>query len=98
MTKMATMPIYGKNLQNLLLRNRRTDFHETWYVASGTPANYSLFKWWPWSDLDLFYDKVKLCNLGFSVRKVDFSKTIEACDLKIIVLMRIYVLTVKVIS
>ena len=44
MTKMATMPIYGKTLQNLLLRNWRADFHETWYVALGTPANYSLFK------------------------------------------------------
>ena len=44
MTKMATMPIYGKNLKNLLLQNRRADFHETWYVASGTPAHHSLYK------------------------------------------------------
>ena len=95
---MSTMPIYGKTLQNLLLRNRRTDFHETWYVASGTPVIYSLFKRWPWRDLYLFYDKVKFCNIGFSVGKVDFSKTIAAFDLKIIVLIRIYVLTVKVIS
>ena len=78
MINMATLPIYGKTLQNLFLRNRRADIHETWYVASGTPANYSLFKW-PWSDLDLFYGKVKFGNLGFSV----------AGDLKIIVLMRI---------
>ena len=34
MTKMATMPIYGKKtFKNLLLRNWLTDFHETWYVA-----------------------------------------------------------------
>ena len=59
MTKMAAMPIYGKSLQNLLLQNLRADFHETWYVASGTPAHHSLYKWWPWSDLDLFYGKVK---------------------------------------
>ena len=26
MTKMATMPIYGKTLKNLLLHNRRADF------------------------------------------------------------------------
>ena len=45
MTKMAAMPIYGKKpFKNLLLRNQRTDFHETWYVASGTPAHHSLFK------------------------------------------------------
>ena len=44
MTKMAAMPIYGKNLKNLLLQNRRADFHETWYVASGTPAHHSLYK------------------------------------------------------
>ena len=37
MTKMAT-------LKNLHLRNRSTDFNETWYVASGTLANYSLYK------------------------------------------------------
>ena len=45
MTKMAATPIYGKNPSNiLLLQNRRADFHETWYVASGTPAHHSLFK------------------------------------------------------
>ena len=44
MTKMAAMPIYGKNLKNLLFKNRRADFHETWYVASGTPAHHSLYK------------------------------------------------------
>ena len=32
MTKMAAMPIYGKNLNNLL-RNRLTDFNETWHEA-----------------------------------------------------------------
>ena len=28
----------------ILLRDGWTDFHKTWYVASGTPAHYSLFK------------------------------------------------------
>ena len=42
MTKMAAMPIYGKKpFKNLLLQNRWADFHETWYVASGTPAHHS---------------------------------------------------------
>ena len=46
MTKMAATPIYGKNPSkiNLLLQNRRADFHEIWYVASGTPAHHGLFK------------------------------------------------------
>ena len=39
------MPIYGKkNFKNLLLQNRRANFHETWYVALGTPAYHKLFK------------------------------------------------------
>ena len=46
-------PYMVKTLQNLL-RNGWADFHETWYVASGTPVHYSLFKWWPLSYLDLF--------------------------------------------
>ena len=32
--KMTATPIYCKTLKNLL-RNRLTDFHETWYIASG---------------------------------------------------------------
>ena len=33
MTNMAAMPIYGKNLKNLLLQNQYTDDLETLYVA-----------------------------------------------------------------
>ena len=45
MTKMAATPIYGKKpFKNLLLQNRQTDSHKTWYVALGTPAHHSLFK------------------------------------------------------
>ena len=66
MTKVAAMPIYGKTL---LLRNWQADFHETWYVASGTPAHHSLFKRLPWSDLDIFYGKVRYGNLGFFIGK-----------------------------
>ena len=65
--------IWSKPFKNLLLQNRRADFHETWYVASGTPAHHSLFKWWPWSDLDLFYGKVKLGHIGFSMGKSENS-------------------------
>ena len=43
MTKMAATPIYGKN-PSKLLQNRRADFQETWYVASGTHARHILYK------------------------------------------------------
>ena len=44
MTKMAATPIYGKNLQKSSSPEPAGRFHETWYVASGTPAHHSLFK------------------------------------------------------
>ena len=45
-----------------------------------------LFKLWPWVDHDIFYFKVKFCNLGFSTGKNEnsgFSETILACNLKV---------------
>ena len=55
MTKMAAMPIYGKNLKNLLQNQKSYDLEtwhvalgtqalQTWYVTSGTPAHHSLYK------------------------------------------------------
>ena len=44
MTKMATMPIYGKNLKNLLLQNQMADDLESWYAALGAQVLSSLFK------------------------------------------------------
>ena len=38
MTEMAAMPIYGKNLKNLLHRNQKAGDLETWYAASGAPV------------------------------------------------------------
>ena len=32
MTKMAAMPIYGKNLKKLFLQNQKADDLETWYA------------------------------------------------------------------
>ena len=43
MTKMAAMPIYGKNLKNLLQNQKSYDL-ETWHVALGTQALQSLYK------------------------------------------------------
>ena len=44
MTKMAAMPIYGKNLKNILLQNQMSYDLETWHVASGTEGLQSLYK------------------------------------------------------
>ena len=65
LTKMATMPIYGKNL----LQNQKADDLETWCAASGAWVLPSLFKWWPWVDLDLLYGKVKFGLLCFCTGK-----------------------------
>ena len=68
-TKMAAMPIYGKNLYKFHLQNRKFYDPETWYAASGTQCLQSLYKWWPWVDFDLFYGNVEFSNLGFSIGK-----------------------------
>ena len=61
MTKMAAMPIYGKNpLKNNLLRNQLTDFNETWYEVLMTQVLQCVYKSWPCDDLDLFYGKVNI--------------------------------------
>ena len=36
--------VSDKTLQKSSPREPADDFHETWYVASGTPSDYSLFK------------------------------------------------------
>ena len=36
---------------------------KTWHAASGTRPLLSLYKWWPWVNLDLFYSKVKFGRL-----------------------------------
>ena len=63
MTKMAAMPI--KTLWNLLLRNQNVNDLESWYAASGAQVLPSLFKWWPWVDLDLIWTSQRFfetCN------------------------------------
>ena len=43
MTNMAAMPIYGKNLKNLFLWNKKVSDDEYWYAALGTRVLPSLF-------------------------------------------------------
>ena len=44
MTKMAAMPIYGKNLKHLLFQNHKFYDLETLHVALGTQGLQSLYK------------------------------------------------------
>ena len=89
MTMMAATPIYGKNPSKYSSPELAGRFPGNLvYVASGTPANHSLFKWWPWNALYLFYDKVKVGKLGFStgkkVKTVDFQKLLQQVPLKLV--------------
>ena len=45
MTNMTTMPIYGKNLKNLLWDQTADDL-ESWCAASRIRVLSNLFKWW----------------------------------------------------
>ena len=69
MTKMATMPIYGKTFNNLLLWNQKADDFENWYTTLSTRVLPSLLKWCPWADLHLFYSKVSVGPLCFCMGK-----------------------------
>ena len=72
MTKIAAMPIYGKNLKKSsslepAVWNQKADDLESWYAALGAQVQSSLFKRGPWDD-DLFYGKVRFGPLCFCMR------------------------------
>ena len=71
-------PYMVKTWKILLLWNQKADDLESLYAASSAQVLPSLFKWWPWVDLDLFYDMVKfdpLCFcMGKKVKTMDFYK------------------------
>ena len=59
---------------------------ESLNTASSAQVVPNLFKWWPWVDFDLFYDKVQFSCLCFCMRKVkamEFSETIVVYDIKV---------------
>ena len=74
--------IWYKPIKNLLLRNRQVDFHETWYVASGTPAHHICSNDDPGMILTTARSNLATFLLE-KVKTVDFSETIAACDLKV---------------
>ena len=57
MNKIATMPIYGKKSFKTF-KNLNSDDLETLHIAKETWALQNLYKWWPWVDLDLFYNNI----------------------------------------
>ena len=80
---------YGKNLKissSPVLKGLWPYDLETWSVALGAQVLPSLFKWWPWVDLDLFYGKVNLFPYAFVCEKgkrIDISETIVVYDVKV---------------
>ena len=58
-----------KTIKNLFLWNQKADSLERWHAAWGTRVLPSLFKQWPWVDLDVFYGKVKFGPLCFCMGK-----------------------------
>ena len=77
-------PYMVKTLKNLLLRNQKLDDLETWYAALGAQVLPSLFKRWPWVELDLFYGS-QIWSLmllyGKKSKTMDFSETTVIYDL-----------------
>ena len=55
--------LYMVKTKKLLLWNQKINDLESWYAAPSTLVLPSLFKWWPWVDLGLFYGKVKFTAL-----------------------------------
>ena len=79
-------PHHGKSSKGHLLWNQNVDDLESWYAALGTQVLPSLFKWWPWDDLDLFHGNVKFGPFFCMEKKVKqwiFSETIVVYDIKI---------------
>ena len=86
MTKMAAMPIYGKNLKNLFLRNQKVCVLETWYIASGAQVLPICSNDDPGLTLTYFTGRSNLVPYAFVLEKgktVDFSETIVVFDIKV---------------
>ena len=93
MAKMAATPIYGKNPSKIYFsRTGRPISTKLGMLYRGLQPIIVCSNDDHWSDLDLFYGKVKFDNLGFSIGKSEnsgFSETIAASDQKQMDLMKI---------
>ena len=89
MTKMAALPIYGKNIKNLLLRNQKADelgmqhrVLEYCQVCSNDDPGLSLSYFTTRSNL-LFYGITPYAFSWENGKAMNFSETIVAYDLKL---------------
>ena len=62
-----------KNWNPIFLRNYCANLNQISYERFQVQGNDNLMTWWPWSDLELFYGKVKFGNLCFSKGKSENS-------------------------
>ena len=67
-------PYMVKSLQKFSSPEPMANGFGSWYVVK---PHQSLFKWWPWVDLDLFYGKVKFGPLCFYMEKKKKKKTVR---------------------
>ena len=78
MTKMATMPIYGKNPLKIFFPGTSG----TVAMKLGMTAHHNLLKLLPWVDLDLFFGNVKFSNF-YIENAMDSLEIISAFNLEI---------------
>ena len=73
---------YGKNPSKIFFSGtQKANDLGPWYIALGPWTHQSLFKWWPWLDLDLFYGKIKFGSLCFYMEK-SFRKSFNGRNLQ----------------
>ena len=84
MTKMAAMPVYGRNLKNLLLRNPKADDLETWYAALGARVLPSCLNDDHGLTLTYFMARSHLFPFVWeNAKTMDFSETVVVYDIKV---------------
>ena len=86
MTKMAAMPIYGKNLKKSSSLEPKGQWPWNLVRNIGCSSTTKFVQTITWVDLDLFYGKVKFVFYAFVWEKsktMDFSETIVVYDVKI---------------
>ena len=86
MTKMTALPIYGKNLKNLLLRNQKAYDLESWYASSGARVLPSCSNNDPGLTLTYFTARSSLVPNAFVWEKgktMDFLEKVVVYDLKL---------------
>ena len=59
-------------VKNLFLQNHWIDCLESTYVASATLELQTLYKWWHWVDLDVFYGGIKFDPYDFERDKLKY--------------------------